>query len=53
MRAKKERKISIWKLMWKQRQIQAFVWAGLLFLLIFNYIPVFNLKRASSAVSLL
>lgn len=46
MKAKQEKKVSIWKLIWKQRQIQAFVWIGLLFLLIFNFIPMFGIVMA-------
>ncbi len=46
MKARKERKVSVWKLIWKQRQIQAFVWIGLLFLLIFNFIPMFGIVMA-------
>lgn len=46
MKAEKEKKVSIWKLIWKQKQIQAFVWIGLLFLLIFNFIPMFGIVMA-------
>lgn len=32
--------------MWKQRHLQLFVWIGLIFLLIFNYLPMFGLVIA-------
>lgn len=37
---------SIWKRIWKQRGIQVFVWVGLIFLLIFNFIPMFGIVMA-------
>ena len=36
-------KKSFWKRFKKQSAIQAFVWAGILYLVIFNVIPMFGL----------
>lgn len=36
-------KDSVWKRFWKQRTLQVFVLAGIVYVLIFNYIPMFGL----------
>lgn len=41
-----ERKKSVWKRIGKQKQIQTFVWAGLLFLFVFNFVPMFGIIMA-------
>lgn len=36
-------KKGIWRRIWQQKQLQLFVWLGLLFLLIFHYLPMFGI----------
>jgi len=42
----KTRRTSVWRALRLQYQIQTFVWLGLLFLAVFNYIPMFGLMIA-------
>lgn len=43
MKGQQKKKDSRWKLFWKQRYLQMFVLAGIVYILIFNYIPMVGL----------
>lgn len=43
---------SVWKRFWKQRSLQAFVWLGIIFLLIFAYTPMFGILMAFKEYSI-
>lgn len=36
----------ILRLFWKQRHLQLFVWIGLVFIVVFNYLPMFGIQMA-------